>query len=153
MQGSTWRSRTVGATAALVACFALGLLTVGGAGAADSARYDFSFECDHDALHVTQVGNRLDARGRLRCTGNGARREVIRVCLLQTGAARPAVVKCVTKARSGTGRIAATVSRRCAKGPNTGFITRLQIRVRTEHGRVLTDRAASSPNRFPRDCT
>ena len=156
MQGMrmSLRRRTVALAAALVACSALGTsLAAGGADAAGDARMDFSFDCEHDAIHVTQTGNRLDARGKLRCTGSGIRRQVIRVCLLQSSVRRPVVVKCVTRARSGTGRLSATVSRRCGRGPDVGFITRLQIRIRQTDGDLLTDRAASSPNRFPRDCT
>ena len=156
MQGTLMnlRGRTLALILAFVACCALGTsLATGGAGAAEDARKDFSFDCDHDAIHVTQTGNRLDARGRLTCTGSGVRRQVARVCLLQTGGARPVVVKCATRARSGAGRLVATVSRRCARGPATGFITRLQIRIKQQDGDVLTDKASSSPNRFPRDCT
>ena len=156
MQGTviSVRSRTLAIFGAFVACCALGTsLAAGGAGAAENARMDFSFDCDHDAIHVTQQGNRLSARGKLTCTGNGVRREVVRVCLLQTGPARPVVVKCATRARSGTGRVTATATRACAKGPTVGFITRLQIRIKQEDGDVLTDTARSSPNRFPRDCT
>ena len=152
--GITLRGRTVALIAGVLACCALGTsLAAGGAGAAESPRMDFSFDCDHDAIHVTQTGNRLNARGKLRCTGSGVRRQVIRVCLLQTGGARPVAVKCVTKARRGTGRISATVSRRCGRGPAVGFITRLNIRIKQTDGDVLTDKASSSPNRFPRDCT
>ena len=148
------RGRTAALIAAFVACCALGTsLAAGGANAAGDARMDFSFDCDHDAIHVTQSGNRLDAKGKLRCTGSGIRRQVIRVCLLQAGATRPVVVKCVVRARTGTGRLTATASRRCGRGPDVGFITRLQIRIRQTDGDLLTDTARSSPNRFPRDCT
>ena len=155
MQGMemSLRGRTAAVIAALAACCALGAsLATGGADAAGGARMDFSFDCDHDAIHVTQTGNRLDARGKLQCTGSGIRRQVLRVCLLQATGARPAVVKCVVRARNGTGRLTATASRRCGRGPDVGFITRIQIRIRQTDGDLLTDRTRSSPNRFPRDC-
>jgi hypothetical protein len=152
--GMTSRGRTTAIVAALVACCALGTsLAAGGAGAADGARYDFSFDCDHDAIHVTQTGNRLSAKGKLRCTGSGVRRQVIRVCLLQNDRPRPVVVRCARRARSGTGRVTAIARRRCARGPDVGFVSRIQIRIKQEDGDVLTDSARSSPNRFPRDCT
>ena len=148
------RSRTVAVMAALIACCALGTsLATGGTGAAENPRKDFSFDCEHEAIHVTQTGNRLESRGILRCTGSGIRRQVVRVCLLQATRRGPVVLKCAAEAKSGAGRVVATVSRRCGRGPNVGFITRLQIRIRDEHGKLHRDRAASSPNRFPRDCT
>ena len=153
MQGTlSIRGKTAVSIAAFAACCALGAsLLAGGAGATGAAK-DFSFDCDHDATHVTQTGNRLDARGRLRCTGSGIRREVVRVCLLQASLRGPVVVKCVRRARSGTGLVSAVASRRCGKGPDVGFITRLQVRIRLTNGDVVTDTARSSPNRFPRDC-
>ena len=154
MQGMKLRSRSVVVLAALVACCALGTsLAAGGTGAAESPRKDFSFDCEHEAIHVTQTGNRLESRGFLRCTGSGIRRQVARVCLLQATRRGPVVVKCAANAKSGPGRVVATVSRRCGRGPDVGFITRLQIRIKQEDGDVLTDRGTSSPNRFPRDCT
>ena len=155
MQGtqSSIRGRTVALVTAFAVCCALGAsLLAGGAGAAGNARADFSFDCDHDAIHVTQTGNRLDARGKVRCTGSGIRRQVLRVCLLQNSPRGPIVVKCVLKARSGTGQVSAVASRRCGRGRDVGFITRLQIRIKQTDGDVLTDTARSSPNRFPRDC-
>jgi hypothetical protein len=138
--------------ATLAACCALGAsLFAGGAGATNSAK-DFSFDCDIDAIHVTQTGNRLDARGRLRCAGSGVRRQVIRVCLMQASPRGPVVVKCVVKARSGTGLVSAVSSRRCGRGPSVGFITRVQVRIKQTDGDVATDTARSSPNRLPRDC-
>ena len=156
MQGMkmSLRSRTFAVMAAVVACGALGVsLAAGGAGASENAHKDFSFDCVHDAIQVTQSGNRLDARGKLRCSGSGIRRQVLRVCLLQTGGPRPVVVKCVVRARNGSGQLSAVASRRCAKGPYVGFMTRIKIRIRKSNGKLLTDQATASPNRFPRDCT
>ena len=151
--GMTVRGRIVAAGVALFASLAMfASLNAGGAGASDGARA-FSFDCDHDAIHVTQQRNRLDARGRLKCTGSGIRRQILRVCLLQTTRRNPVLIKCVTKARNGTGLLTARASRRCGVGPATGFITRVQVRIKQTDGDVVTDKSTASPNRFGRDCT
>jgi hypothetical protein len=144
----TLRGKSAAVLAAAVACCALVFsLSAGGAGAAD-----FSFDCSHDATHVTQTQNQLHARGKLQCTGNGIRRQVIRVCLLQQKPAGLRSVKCVTRARNGSGTVTADATRTCAKGPLTGFVTRIKVRIKQTDGDVTTDSSRSSPNHFPRNC-
>ena len=135
--------------AALIAFCALGASLA--AGGADARGYSYS--CDLDAVHVTQSDNRLDARGRLACTGTGVRRAVVRVCLLQNSRSGPVVVKCAVRARNGTGRLRVTAFRQCAAGPETGFISRVKIRIRQVDGRLKTETQSAGANRFRRDCT
>lgn len=151
--GIITRGRTVAVIAALFALCALAAsLATGGAGAADGSRY--SFDCNDRTIRTTQSGNRLTAKGWLRCTGTGGvRRQTIRVCLLQNTRNHGYVtVKCVTNARNGLGRIDAVASRRCGVGPLVGFITRMRYRIRQTDGDVLTGGDTTGANRYPRNC-
>lgn len=150
--GMTTRGRTMAGIAALLACCALGVsLAAGGAGAADGSRY--SFDCNDRTIRTTQTGNRLDARGWLRCTGSGGVvREVVRVCLLQNTRNGFVEVKCVRRARNGLGLVEGIASRRCGKGPMVGFATRMRYRVREADGEVMTGGDLTGTNRFPRNC-
>ena len=147
----TLRGRLLVGIAALLACSALGIsLLAGGAGAAGADRATYS--CNYRSLDVTQTGNRLKAKGRMRCVGNGVGRQVLRVCLMQDTGSRYARIKCVVQARNGPGLLTGTASRRCGRGPEVGFITRIRIRVRLEGGQVQTASNETTANEFLRDC-
>ena len=153
MQGTvlTLRGRLLAAVAVLLACSALWIsLLAGGAGAAGADRATYT--CNYRSQAVTQTGNRLDAKGRMNCTGNGVGRQVLRVCLLQDAGRNYARIKCVVRARNGPGLLTRTASRACGRGPEVGFITRIRIRVRLEGGKVQTASAESSDNEFSRNC-
>ena len=153
MQGTvmTVRGRLLVGIAALLACSALGVsMLAGGAGAADADRATYS--CNYRSLTVTQTGNRLDAKGRMKCLGNGVARQVLQTCLMQDRGPRYAKVKCVTHARNGPGLVTGTAARRCARGPEVGFITKIRIRVRLKGGQVQTAQSQSSDNEFLRNC-
>lgn len=153
MQGTvmTVRSSLLAGIAALVACLALSVsLLAGGAGAADADRANYS--CSYRSMTVTQTGNRLDAKGRMKCVGDGVARQVLQVCLMQDTGPRYLKVKCVTQAKNGPGLVTGTAARLCGRGPEVGFITRIRIRVRLTGGQVQTAQSESSDNEFLRDC-
>ena len=149
--GPTLSGRVLVAAGAALICFSIALsVLAGGAGATAGERGSYS--CSYRAIKVTQAGSEVSARGRLSCIGSGVKAQVLRVCLLQADGSRHRMVKCVTRRREGPGLFTAAATRRCDKGPDVGFITRISIRVRLDTGGVQSARSESSDNEFPRNC-
>jgi hypothetical protein len=149
---SAYPKARVGAfLAVLVSCCALWVaLDAHGAGAATAARGPF--QCSFRSVKVTHQESRLDSKGRMRCTGNAVRRQVLRVCLLQDTESGKVEIKCVTHAKNGVGLVTGTASRICGTGPATGFITRIHIRLTLKGSPVQKATTDSSPTELKRNC-
>lgn len=147
----TLGSRVPGFVAAFLAfaVLAVGIAALG-AGPADAKAGSYS--CNFRSLKVTQSGNTVAAKGRLKCTGTGVKRQVLRVCLLQEAGSNYRTVKCVVRTRNGPGLFTATASRKCGTGIPTGFVTRTRIRVRLDGGSIQTAKSESSDTQLPRNC-
>lgn len=149
MPGISVRSR-IGLATVLGALLLCSVLLAGiGANSADAAG---SLQCSFRSVSPTETGNRLDAKGRLKCTGGGVRRQVLRVCLLQDTGPRFTLVKCVTHALNGPGLVTGTAARLCGRGPEVAFISRIHIRVRLSGGSVQKASTDSSKSKFERNC-
>ena len=149
MPGISALSR-VGLATLLAALLLCGLLLAGlGADGASAG----PLQCSFRSVKPTETGKRLDAKGRMRCTGSGTvKRQTLKVCLMQKTEARYVEVKCVTHALSGPGLVTGTAARICASGPAVDFISRIQIRVRLSNGSLQKAQTDSSKGRFPRNC-
>ena len=151
MPGISVRSRVglVTALAALVLCSAL--LAGFGTNSA-GATADKRLQCAFRSVKPTVSGNRIDAKGRLKCTGPEVQRQVLRVCLLQDTGSRNALIKCVTHALNGPGLVTGTAARLCARSGQNIFLSRIHVRIRVTGGSVQTASSDSSNVPFGRNC-
>src|SRR5690349_20939494 len=116
MPGFSVRSR-VGWATLLIAFLLCGALL---AGLATDRADAGPLQCSFRSVKPTETGKRLDAKGRMKCTGTGTvRRQTLRVCLLQKVDGKYVSVKCVTHSLSGPGIVTGTATRLCVKGEAT----------------------------------
>ena len=148
MPGISVRSR-VGLATAVAGLVLCAVLLIGVS--ADDAKAG-PLQCSFRTVKPTETGNRLDAKGRMRCVGTKVRRQTLRVCLMQKTESSFAQVKCVTHALNGPGTVTGTAARLCPKGPEVAFMTRSYIRVRLAGGSVQKAQSDSTKALFERNC-
>ena len=142
----------VGLVAALAGLVLCAVLLAGFGANTAGASAEKSIQCSYRSVKPTETGKRLDAKGRLKCTGGGIQRQVLRVCLLQDFGSSFKPVKCVTHALNGPGLVTGTAARLCVKGPEVAFLSRINIRVRLTGGSVQKASSDSSKVKFERKC-
>ena len=151
MPGISVRTRVGVATglAALVLCAVL----VAGFGASSAgATAEKGFQCSYRSVRPAEEGNRLDAKGRLKCTGSSVQRQVLKVCLMQDTGSRFVLLKCVTHALNGGGLVTGTAARLCPKGSEAAFKTRIRIRIRLTGGSIQKASSDSPKSLIERNC-
>ena len=143
------RVRLVTTLSGLVLC---GVLILGPSASTVASTADKRIQCSYRSVKPVEVGKRIDAKGRLKCTGGGVKRQVLRVCLMQQTDSSFTLVKCVTHALNGPGLVTATAARLCPRGPEVAFKTRIHIRVRLTGGGVQKASSDSSKVPIKRNC-
>ena len=109
-------------------------------------------QCSYRSTKPTEVGKRIDAKGRLRCIGASVRRQVLRTCLMQDTGSRFTLVKCVTHALNRGGLVTGTAAKLCPKGDEVAFKTRIHVRIRLAGGSVQKASSDSATVPIARNC-